>query len=319
LEAERMFEESNAMFERMSARIERIPSMFKDDEDTCNKLGDDDSCNANDACSWCDAAAVKSACHSIENARRLPTAVFKCSKVDEELEDEEDDEDDKPKTLFGQWLHNMRLRHGDRHGDREEGREHHGKKGHGDKHHGGKKHGGKHHGGKHHGDKHQRDERPPMEMEEDEAFYGRPRVQADHEGPRGGHHERHGDHGKEHGQHHKKSHGSCCIFMKIISAALIGGHFYSIRCLNQEQMKVEKIVGKKEDKKDKKVCGFQQQSVYFATQPVQQPVQQPVLVEYSPVIQNTSRSDSSVEEDKEMGMTYAPNPTGIQTNINQMV
>jgi flagellar motor switch protein FliM len=43
---------------------------------TCNAISGESSCNANDVCSWCDAAAVKPACHSIENAKRLPPAVF---------------------------------------------------------------------------------------------------------------------------------------------------------------------------------------------------------------------------------------------------
>jgi hypothetical protein len=162
-----------------------------------------------------------------------------------------------------------------------------------------------------------------MMEDEEESFYGRPRVQASHEDSRG-QHERHGDHGKdhgdhgkEHGQHHKKSHKSCCIIMKIISFTLIASHFFFIRCLKQEQMKIEKITGKKEEKK---VCGFQQQQpVYFATQPAYQVVQQPVVVEYSPVIQNTDSSIEEISEDKEIGMVYAPSPTGIVIHKNQMV
>jgi len=280
--------------------------MLRDDEETCSTFKTSDTCHSNPVCSWCDAAAVKSACHSIENAKRLPSAVFSCSPLEAEPEeDPEDDEEDTPNTLFGQWLHNMRGNrgHGDRNGNRHGG------------HKGGKHHGDKHQSGmKHHGGKHHRGERPPMEMDEEESFYGRPKVQSDYEEPRGDY-EKHGKHGKEHGRHHPK-HKHCCMVMKLVSLTLIGCHFFFIRRLNQEQMKVEKIVGKKEDsKKEKKVCGFQQQSVYF-TQPVQQPAQQPVVVEYSPIIQNT---DSSIEEDKEMGMVYAPNPTGIMINKNTMV
>lgn len=54
------------------------------EEDTCNVLADEGSCNAKDFCSWCKAAAVKSACHSIDNARKLPPAVFGCSKLEAE-------------------------------------------------------------------------------------------------------------------------------------------------------------------------------------------------------------------------------------------
>ena len=64
-----------------------------DDEETCNALGSEDSCNANDKCSWCKAAAVASACHSINNAKKLPAAVFQCSKVDSQIETEKMPED----------------------------------------------------------------------------------------------------------------------------------------------------------------------------------------------------------------------------------
>ena len=59
---------------------------MNDDEATCSALTDSSSCNANSVCSWCDAAAVRPACHSIENAKTLPPAVFHCSKVDEKIE-----------------------------------------------------------------------------------------------------------------------------------------------------------------------------------------------------------------------------------------
>jgi len=55
---------------------------LKDDEDTCHALGGADACNANKKCSWCISAAVASACHSVENAKRLPSAVFQCSNID---------------------------------------------------------------------------------------------------------------------------------------------------------------------------------------------------------------------------------------------
>lgn len=53
-----------------------------DDEETCSPLADEGSCNANAVCSWCKAAAVRPACHSILNAKTLPPAVFDCSKVE---------------------------------------------------------------------------------------------------------------------------------------------------------------------------------------------------------------------------------------------
>ena len=53
-----------------------LMAQLKDDEDTCNALGDEDACNNMGPCSWCKAGAVADACHSIENAKRLPAAVF---------------------------------------------------------------------------------------------------------------------------------------------------------------------------------------------------------------------------------------------------
>lgn len=67
----------------------KIPTILKDVEDTCFAHKDESSCNADGPCSWCDAAAVKPACHSIENARGLPPAVFSCSKLNETIEEPE--------------------------------------------------------------------------------------------------------------------------------------------------------------------------------------------------------------------------------------
>jgi len=61
-----------------------IPTILSDVETTCSAHTDESSCNADGPCSWCDAAAVRPACHSIENARNLPPAVFSCSKLDQE-------------------------------------------------------------------------------------------------------------------------------------------------------------------------------------------------------------------------------------------
>ena len=42
---------------------------------------DQKSCDAAADCSWCISAAVKPACNSLEDAKKLPPAVFKCDKV----------------------------------------------------------------------------------------------------------------------------------------------------------------------------------------------------------------------------------------------
>lgn len=158
-------------------------------------------------------------------------------------------------------------------------------------------------------------------MDDDEQFaFGRPpmmgprppmgpRVRSERE-PEQGHHGKHGHHGR-------RKHCPFMIFATIFGAALFAGHFYSIRCLKREQVALEKITGKKECGwgKWKKKCGGFQKPVQVA--------QQPVVVEYSPVVQNsTMNTESSIEEvseDKEIGIVYAPNPTGIYSNQNQMV
>lgn len=54
-------------------------------EENCNLLKVQEHCNANSECSWCVSGAVKSSCHSLENASRLPSSIFSCDtlKVDE--------------------------------------------------------------------------------------------------------------------------------------------------------------------------------------------------------------------------------------------
>jgi len=41
----------------------------------------EDSCNADSGCSWCKSAAVKAKCNTLANAKKLPAAVFSCSKI----------------------------------------------------------------------------------------------------------------------------------------------------------------------------------------------------------------------------------------------
>jgi len=47
-------------------------------EETCNLLTDKTECSTNYKCSWCTSGAVKSECHSVENAERLPINIFEC-------------------------------------------------------------------------------------------------------------------------------------------------------------------------------------------------------------------------------------------------
>jgi len=74
---ERPFEEDEEeMFERDGGRFLKSQLLLGNDEDTCNALSAENSCNANAKCSWCESSAVKSACHSLDNAKGLPAAVF---------------------------------------------------------------------------------------------------------------------------------------------------------------------------------------------------------------------------------------------------
>ena len=284
-EAEKMIERSHEMFNRMVNHMDRFTEIVRGPtEETCSTYSNTDSCHAG-GCSWCDAAAVRPACHTIENAGTLPPAVFECTplpSMDEDVEEEEGPAD----TLFGQWMQNL------------QGKKH----GRGGRHHGGKHHGGKHHGGRHH----QRGERPPMVDDEPETFYGRPRVHAERES-----FEKKGDHG-HHGKHHgfKRLGLLCCILTKVLAIAHFGAHFYFIRCLKNEQMKLEKITGKKEGKWGKwGKCGWKKK--------FQQPQAQQPVVEYSPVLNATTESSiEEISEDKEIGVVYAPNPTGFQANQN---
>jgi hypothetical protein len=53
-------------------------------EESCNLLKLQEDCNANSECSWCVSGAVKSSCHSLENASRLPPSIFICNGLKNE-------------------------------------------------------------------------------------------------------------------------------------------------------------------------------------------------------------------------------------------
>ena len=44
----------------------------------CESISTQDKCDAQDACSWCAAAAVPSSCKKKEDAKKLPPSVFQC-------------------------------------------------------------------------------------------------------------------------------------------------------------------------------------------------------------------------------------------------
>ena len=52
-----------------------------DPVDCDSKYTTQDSCDADDACAWCDSAAVPGACNTLADAKSLPPSVFSCDKV----------------------------------------------------------------------------------------------------------------------------------------------------------------------------------------------------------------------------------------------
>ena len=67
----------------------------KDDQSDCEQHTSETSCNAdNTKCSWCKAGAVADACNSLDNAKRLPAAVFQCSNLGAEEKPLKDDQSD---------------------------------------------------------------------------------------------------------------------------------------------------------------------------------------------------------------------------------
>lgn len=78
-----LFLVSNTLFSLNKSEIHNmnIDSIYTDIEETCSSLQTSGECNSNRECSWCIAGAVKSSCHSIENANRLPSSIFNCNKL----------------------------------------------------------------------------------------------------------------------------------------------------------------------------------------------------------------------------------------------
>jgi hypothetical protein len=54
---------------------------IKETSNGCSNYSSQSTCDADDGCSWCISAAVKPACNTIEDAKTLPPAVFKCDKI----------------------------------------------------------------------------------------------------------------------------------------------------------------------------------------------------------------------------------------------
>merc|ERR1712070_601844 len=54
---------------------------LEDDASDCEAVAGSDKCDADDRCAWCVSAAVKPACKDLATAKSLPSAVFKCDKI----------------------------------------------------------------------------------------------------------------------------------------------------------------------------------------------------------------------------------------------
>lgn len=61
--------------------VNSVDSIYTDVELSCSSLQTFDECVSNEECSWCITGAVKSSCHSIENANKLPSSIFNCNKL----------------------------------------------------------------------------------------------------------------------------------------------------------------------------------------------------------------------------------------------
>lgn len=269
-----------------------IPTILSDVETTCNAHHDESSCNADGPCSWCDAAAVRPACHSIENARNLPAAVFACSKLGEEPND--------IGSAFFKMLESLK------------NKRHHGR-------HGGHK-------------KHERPPRVESEEDEDdedeeddktEIIAGMPfkghyaKKFRKHHGVDDDEEPHHKRHGGNHGRHHRRHcHGHrICSFIGFF---LIGLHFTFIHKLKMAQKQLCIVTGKKiEYPKCKWSKKFGKKHTVAEV-----PVQQHVIVN-APVVQSSSLNDSVAqiheERDKEMGIVFAPAPTTIAVNQHTMI
>jgi len=60
--------------------VEEVPAIIKVTDSACDGLGDEDSCNSNDACNWCTCYAVPSRCWTMEESAMLPMAIWECDK-----------------------------------------------------------------------------------------------------------------------------------------------------------------------------------------------------------------------------------------------
>lgn len=96
-------EEGKKEFRKIHNRFAGFWNTIKDDFSCTYK--DKDSCNLDDGCAWCVAAAVPSACRTLEQAHGLPPAVFTCDKVSESVDEEVDE---SPESVFKGFMDKMK-------------------------------------------------------------------------------------------------------------------------------------------------------------------------------------------------------------------
>ena len=67
--------------EKMTANLTTYIAQLPEATDCETAYADQSSCDGDATCSWCESAAVPSGCKTLEDAKSLPPAVFKCDKV----------------------------------------------------------------------------------------------------------------------------------------------------------------------------------------------------------------------------------------------
>jgi len=89
LEEEEDIEEPMPMPMQQEPRFEDFLNVLRGNVD-CHSQSAQSSCDAIDGCSWCASAAVASSCKTMDEARALPSSIFACDKLEEEVETEEE-------------------------------------------------------------------------------------------------------------------------------------------------------------------------------------------------------------------------------------
>mmetsp|Transcript_15729 Transcript_15729/g.26531 ORF Transcript_15729/g.26531 Transcript_15729/m.26531 type:complete len:413 (-) Transcript_15729:94-1332(-) len=87
----------------------------------CEGQIDQNSCDALASCSWCKSAAVRPACRNLEDAKKLPPAVFQCDKLEETKVEDEENHGKQDYYYMGVKLHTGRWEQKEKHGHKKHG------------------------------------------------------------------------------------------------------------------------------------------------------------------------------------------------------